>query len=143
MNLKFLPLTSHVSKWRLIIIFKKKCKLAFEFFQFGPFFFWKLQIESNFKFDSIRFEFLKVTQKWLQWMKSSITLSKHTHLALKIIQIKSFKFFKILNSLKFLITTSKHTLKDIDLQNNKRKLWKSNIKKPFLNGKHFCIKIHF
>jgi hypothetical protein len=76
-------------------------------------------------------------------MKSSITLSKHTHLALKIIQIKSFKFFKILNSLKFLITTSKHTLKDIDLQNNKRKLWKSNIKKPFLNGKHFCIKIHF
>jgi hypothetical protein len=61
-------------------------------------------------------------------MKFSITPSKHSNLKMKIILIESFEllFFlttesfellKISNSLKFLITPSKHTLKEIKYQN--------------------------
>jgi hypothetical protein len=44
-------------------------------------------------------------------MKFSITLSKYTHLKMKVIQIQPFKLLRILKPLKFLITPPKHTLR--------------------------------
>jgi hypothetical protein len=51
-------------------------------------------------------------------MKFPITLSKHTHFKMKVIQIQSFELLITLNPLKFLITLSKHTLRVISYQHN-------------------------